>query len=104
MTNHYFESESRCDEPCDFASNVNRDLWRGAPFLDTRGHASELAAVDAFGWGETTEGSLNDQDPPQPPARVFEVHAQVQERRLRQEGEWRFTAQFDPLVFPEIQR
>jgi hypothetical protein len=101
IRNHYFESESGSNEPCDFAADVDRDLRRGAPFLDTRGHARELAAVDAFGWGQTPKGSLDDQDPPQSAASVFEVHAQVKERRLRQEGERCFAAQLHPLMFPE---
>ena len=97
---HYFESESRRDKPSNFSTDVDGDLWGRAPLLDARSLAGELPAVDALGGGQTPEGPLRDQDPPEPSTGVLEVHSQVGEGCEGQECEGGLVTQLHPLVFP----
>jgi hypothetical protein len=98
---HYFESESRRDEPSNFATNVDGNLRGGAPLLDARSHAGELPTVNALGGGQTPEGPLRHQYSPESSTSVFEINPQVWEGGQGQECERGFEAQFHPLVFPE---
>ena len=51
--------------------------------------------------GQTPERPLGDENPPKPPASVFEVDTQVREGGEGQEGERSLLAQLHPLVLPE---
>ena len=98
----YLQSETGGHEPGDFATDVDGDFGGWGPLLDAWGDAGELATVVALRGGQTPERPLRHENPPEPPASVFEVDAQVREGGQGQESERGFLTQFHPLMFPEI--